>query len=233
MIDILIPVLGRPHNVKPLLASLRVTKTPYRAVFICSPGDTAQIEECEASGVETWTVAWPAGSGDFAKKINWAFPKTDNEWIFQGADDIRFREDWDRQALRVAERTGALVIGTNDLHNPQVKRRISSTHTLFARRYITEQGGTVDGNGLVFHEGYDHNFVDVEFCTTARRRGVWASAPQSIVEHLHPHWGLADRDATYLKGERHTARDHRLYNRRMGIHDAGLTLAQRNRARRG
>lgn len=215
-IDILVPVLGRPHNVHPLLESLKVTKEPYAVYFICSPGDTAQIEACLRSGQQTWIVHWEPGKADFARKINWAFDRTHSQWLFQGADDIRFHAGWDAAALRIARTKSAQVIGTNDLHNPQVRRAMQSTHTLFARSYIEEQGGTHDGTGKVFCERYDHQYVDLEFCETAKRRGVWAFAKQSIVEHLHPHWGLAPDDATYEKATRLTAQDYRLYQKRMG-----------------
>lgn len=213
-IDILIPVLNRPQNVQPLMASLQVTQEPYRVIFICSPRDTEQIAACSA--YETLIVDWRPGKGDFAKKINFAFDRTDSEWLFQGADDIKFYPGWDTMALQQADKTGKLVIGTNDLHNPLVKRGRESTHTLFARSYIEQQGGTLDNTGRVFCELYDHQFVDLEFCETAKRRGVWGFCRQSIVEHLHPHWGLAEDDATYKKAVRNTGDDHRLYAERMG-----------------
>jgi hypothetical protein len=232
VIDILIPVLGRPRNVTPLLESLKVTQTPYQVFFICSPGDTPQIEACLQTGHQTWIAPWEAGRGDFAKKINWAFRQTHSEWLFQGADDICFHGGWDTRALQVARHKDRQVIGTNDLHNSLVKRGGTSTHTLFTRRYIEEQGGTLtDGPGVVFHEGYDHQFVDMEFCEVAKRRGVWAFSKQSIVEHFHPHWGNADEDATYVKADRHRSHDMRLYRKRMGL-DRQLTNAQRRMARK-
>ena len=216
MIDILVPVLGRPHNVQPLLESLSTTHEAYRVFFICSPDDTAQIEACLDSGQETLTVHWHPGKADYAKKINWGFEQTDSEWVFQGADDIRFKDNWDTAALRTAALRGKRVIGTNDLHNPLVKRGGTSTHTLFRRSYIEEYGGTHDNTGRVLHEGYDHQYVDNEFCETARRRDEWAFCKQSIVEHLHPHWGLVEEDETYRKADRARGQDFRRYHQRMG-----------------
>jgi len=230
LIDVLIPVLNRPRNVTPLLESLKVTQTPYQVFFICSPGDTAQIERCLASGQQTLIASWEAGKGDFAKKINYGFRMTTSEWLFQGADDIRFHGGWDTRALQVARHKDRMVIGTNDLHNPLVRRGGTSTHTLFRRSYIEEQGGSLDGPGTVFHEGYDHQFVDMEFCEVAKRRGVWAFSKQSIVEHFHPHWGNAEQDETYRKGGRALSHDMRLYRRRMGL-DRQLSARERRAAR--
>ena len=194
-IDILIPALGRPQNIPPLMESLQNTKTEHRVLFLCSPLDIEQIEACRRFG-EVHIVDWEPGRADFAKKINLGFQMTESEWIFQGATDLRFHAGWDEIALVIAAQRRKRVIGTNDLHNPQVKRGISSTHTLFHRSYIEDLGGTRDSTGTVFCEKYDHQYVDSEFCEVAKRRNEWAFAKQSIVEHLHPHWGLSPDDET-------------------------------------
>lgn len=217
MIDILIPVLGRPRNVTPLLESLQVTKADYRVFFICTPSDYQQIREVEEAGLEPLIHPEKAGPGNFAKKINWAFDRTDGEWIFQGADDLRFRRDWDIHALASAKKTKKSVIGTNDLHNPAVLRGLHSTHTLIRRSYIEEYGGTFDDTGRVFHEGYDHQYVDNEFIETAKRRKQWVFSRNSVVEHLHPHWGNAAMDLTYKKATRRSNADRRLYMERMSL----------------
>jgi hypothetical protein len=230
-IDILVPALGRPQNIPPLMESLEVTSEPYRVIFICSPGDDEQIDAC-FKAAETRIAPWPAGRADFAKKINWAYGFTTAEWIFQAATDVKFHLGWDVAALSVAERTGKQVIGTNDLHNPQVKRGMQSTHTLFARSYIEEWGGTFDSTGKVFSTRYDHQYVDLEFCQTARQRDCWAFAKQSIVEHLHPHWGLAEHDETYEKATRQSLADRRLFQQRMGRPRTMTRADRRMRQRR-
>jgi glycosyltransferase involved in cell wall biosynthesis len=216
MIDILVPVLGRSQNAQPLVDSIvSATKGTYRIIFICSPEDEEQIQACEATAHDTWIVDWDPGPGDFAKKINAAYILSDSEWVFQGADDIRFSPGWDIEALKVASR-GRSVIGTNDLKNPGVKRGQHSTHTLFSRAYIDKYGsGTIDGQGKIFHEGYDHQFTDNEFCQVAMRRGEWAFAKKAVVEHLHPYWGTASWDETYQKAVRNGQADQDLFNQRM------------------
>ena len=216
-IDILVPVLARPHNAQPLVDSATITESEHRVIFICSPKDREQIKACEATGADTLIVDWHPGVGDFAKKINYGFEHSDSEWVFQGADDIRFQPGWDHQALMLARKQRRRVIGTNDLHNPSVKRQLSSTHTLFARSYIEKYGGTEDDTGTVFCELYDHQFVDTEFVEVARRRREWAFARHSVVEHLHPHWGFGEMDDTYRKALRATGADYRLFRDRMGL----------------
>lgn len=215
MIDILVPVLGRPQNVEPLLETIAITETAHRVFFICSPGDEEQINACRASKAITFVVDWEPDSADFARKINWAFSRTTAPWVFQAADDLRFHDRWDVFALRMAEQRRVGVIGTNDLGNPLVRRGGHSTHTLISRSYIEKYGGTYDDTGLVFCELYDHQYVDNEFVQTAIRRGQWAFAKRSIVEHLHPHWRKAQFDPTYEKATRATSADARLYVQRM------------------
>lgn len=231
MIAILVPVLNRPQNVQPFLESVANTQEEHKVYFICSPGDRAEIKECEQSGAEVFKFHRKAGPGDFAQKINFAFDNTTEDFLFQGADDIRFRPGWDRQALRLSRKVHGGVIGTNDLWNPDVKRGRNSTHTLFARSYIEEFGsGTADNTGRVFCELYDHQYVDVEFIHTAKMRRRFVFSRNSIVEHLHPHWKRAEMDATYEKATRHTAQDRRLFMDRL-ILIKDQTLLER-RARR-
>ena len=64
-----------------------------------------------------------------------------------------------------------------------------------AREYVDR--GTIDEPGKLLHEGYPHEYVDDEFVQTAKKRGAWAFAEASIVEHLHPSWGKAPRDKLY------------------------------------
>lgn len=215
MIAILVPVLGRPRNVAPFIESVKNTGSEHRVYFICSPGDKHQILACKAADAETLIAPFGAGSADYAKKINWAFDQTEEEWIFQGADDIRFAPNWDITALEHAKRTHALVIGTNDLGNPDVKRGRHSTHSLIHRSYVEQYGGTVDGSGKVLCELYDHQWCDNEFVRTAMLRKKFAACKTSIVEHLHPHWGKGKVDGTYRKATRRTPSDLLLYKTRM------------------
>lgn len=171
-----------------------------RLVFLCSPGDDEKIEACRAvTSAETVVVPFEREGGDYARKINYGISITDEEWVFQGADDLTFHEGWLEAALRTAERlnTAPGVIGTQDLGNRMVKFGRHSTHSLVSRSYAEE--GTVDGPGLM-HEGYFHNFVDTEMVETAIYRRRWAFSKQAVVEHLHPHWHKGEMDATYELG---------------------------------
>ena len=212
---LLVPVLNRPGNAAPLVASIKAATTvPHRILFICSRRDADEIAACEETGAEILIAPWGPGRGDFARKINLGYRETSEPWLFQGADDLRFHARWDIEALAVARRFHAGVIGTNDLANPSVLRGKSSTHSLIVRSYIEEYGGTLDGSGEVFCERFSHQFVDLELVETAKFHKQFAFAARSIVEHRHPHWGTAEMDDTYRKGQRDTRADRALYVRR-------------------
>lgn len=198
---ILIPVLRRPQNITPLVASIRNTTADYELLFIASPSDHTEMAELEVQGQQYIVLNGDyEDRGDYAKKINRGFESIKANWYFLGADDLRFHPGWFEAAMRVQAQTDACVIGTNDLGNPRVIRGDHSTHSLVLRDYVAECG-TIDEPGKVLHEGYPHEFVDDEFIVTAKWRGAWAFAGDSRVEHLHPNWQKAVMDPIYARQE--------------------------------
>lgn len=233
MIDILIPVLGRPANAAPLVQNIRDNTTVEHTIrFICTRGDHEQITACNVTDADLVIVAeFPAGRGDYARKINGAIRGSDSEWIFNGADDIRFEKGWDTAALQAAG-DRFHVVATNDMANANVRRGQFGTHNLIRRRYVTEQGATgAFEPGVVLWEGYDHNFPDRELCGVAQSRGVFTFARHSRVRHFHPLWKTALNDATYVKSLKHFREDQRLFYSRAhlwGYH--GLSAHERKLA---
>jgi hypothetical protein len=212
-IAILVPVLGRPDHAQPLADSLKASDADARLVFLCSSLDPAQQDACWQTGETTFCMTWPAGHGDWARKINWAYRHTAEPYLLLGADDIRFHPGWDRAVLEVARETGAGVIGTNDLGNRTVMAGKHSTHPLVWREYA-DCYGTIDGPGQVVSEAYAHNWVDNELVATAQARGCWAFARDAKVEHLHVFWHKSEDDETYRRGRLHYHADHRLFLQR-------------------
>ena len=219
MISILVPVLARPDNAQPLCDSIaRATVVKHEIVFLCSPGDNKEITACRATGAKVLVCPFVHKPGDFSRKINYGFNNTRSAWVLMGADDLRFHPGWDVVALRVGEKTGAGVIGTDDLGNPEVTRKRSfSTHPLIRRTYIRSEGGSLDGPGTVLHEGYAHNFCDRELWGLAMKRGQAVFARGSFVEHMHPHWRKGRFDAVYRIGQDSFRRDQKLWRERSDL----------------
>jgi hypothetical protein len=211
---LLIPVLRRPHRVEPVIASIEAaTPPPFRILFIASPGDEAEHDALKAAGALFMEV-----EGNYATKINAAIQATDEPLIFTGADDLDFRPGWLEAALEVMAKTGAMVIGTQDLCNPRVIAGAHATHFLVRRAYV-EEHGTLDGPGELLHEGYEHEYVDDELIGTARARGLYAFAGRSVVKHLHPLGGYPT-DELYEGAAGRMRRSRGLYRKRRRLWQA-------------
>lgn len=219
---IVVPVLKRPHRVKPLLENIAAS-TPegsYRVLFVASPYDAAEIAAIEDSGADYRVVEWDGGSpGDFARKTNAGYRASTEPLIFTGADDLNFHPGW-LEAAKACFLPTVGVVGTNDLYNPGVKAGIHSTHSLVRREYADL--GTVDEPRKIYHEGYDHTFVDNELVQTAIARRAFVHCPNSVVEHVHPHANKAPTDPVYRLSEASVRQGRRLFNQRKKLWANGL-----------
>lgn len=212
MLVVIVPVLRRPHRVAPLMDSLSVaTSAPHRLLFVCDPDDYGEQEAVDAAGGERIDVA-----GNYAVKINAGYRHTDEPLLFLGADDIDFHPFWFERAVAELADPAVGVVGTNDLGNPRVIAGLHATHSLVTRSYV-DQFGTIDEPGKVLHESYLHEYVDTEFVDTAKFRGAWAFARDSVVEHMHPHWGKSPTDAIYDAHPGRMKVGARIYRRRQHL----------------
>lgn len=223
-IAIQIPVLNRPHRAAEVVASIFASSSvEIELLFICSPGDEEELAAVRATGEDYMIVPWPAGDGDFARKHNLAFQRTTAPLVLLAADDLDFQPGWDEAVLKLAGRFSPGVIGTQDDANPLVKRGKHSTHSVVAREYIETFGGTWhDGPGIVFHEGYKHQWVDTELVAAAVERDEWAFCQLAVIRHLHPMYphrgiGRTPMDATYRKALGDASVDSLLYSERVKL----------------
>lgn len=211
---IIVPVLRRPRNAQRLVTSV-VSSTDEgvaRVLFVGSPGDDEEHAACRRTGCDLLVIDRRPATGDWARKINEAYRRTTEPYLFLGADDVLFRPGWWPAARRHLD-AGAEVVGTNDLGNPRVMRGEHATHFVVARSYV-DRCGTIDQRGVVLHEGYAHEMVDDEFLQTAEYRGVYAFAEDCHVEHLHPNWGKADSDPLYAAQRARMRQGRRLWLQR-------------------
>jgi len=215
VIAIVIPILGRPERAQLLMSSIRVSTTvPYRVLLVLSPDDPTNTD-WQRAGADWLIAPWEAGPGDFAKKMNLGYRETSEDFIFLGASDLEFTSGWDVEAIKVADATGAGIIGTQDGMNPVVKKGQHATHPLVSREYIRDMGGTPDGTGDIYCELYDHQCVDNELIELGQARGVWAFAHNSVVIHHHPMYDRTSKmDATYAKALARGKEDRVLFMRR-------------------
>lgn len=211
-LDILVPVLWRPHRVLPLLDNILGATPQAHVLFIADSDDEDELIALGKAEAEYITL--PPTAASYAKKINAGFTATSRPFVFTAADDLDFNADWYLYAREKID-TRTFVVGTNDRCNYRVMQGTHSTHTLVKRSYITKYGGVVDEPpGKIFHEGYPHEYCDDEFIQTAQHRGVFKSAHSAVVRHMHPLTDPALGDATYDKGREFTAEGRELFKSR-------------------
>jgi hypothetical protein len=192
---ILVPVLGRPNHIRPLLSSIERSTPGSRVLFLASPGDNVVIDTIKNAGQDYITVD-KKPLGDYARKINVGYSVTNEPLIFTGASDLKFHPGWFEKACTYFDDPKIGVVGTNDLGNPLVTSGKHATHFLVKRSY-GDDFGTIDGPGAILAEVYEHEFVDNELIATAKFRDMYVMALDSHVEHMHPHWNKGKMDDTY------------------------------------
>lgn len=209
---ILVPVLGRPHRVKPLLDAVEATTPGSRVLFLTDPHDRPEHEAIERElGRESLQVEVDLGGGNYAAKVNRGVALTTESLLFTGADDLEPQDGWFEVAA-AAMSDGVCVVGVNDLID---RDRDHATHFLLHRAYA--ELPLIDGTPGPFFEGYSHWNCDDELIATAKHRGVYVYAADAHVRHLHPMSGLASDDATYQRGRRHRRQDRRLFIERSAL----------------
>lgn len=222
-ITAVIPVLNRPKNVSTFINSI-LDKSPKDKVEILFVTDKSCVDEINEinkfSGPITIGIA-DENTISWAKRINWGINYSllnyklleKSTWILCGADDIVFHDNWFEEAEKFATDFSG-VIGTNDLGNHACINGIHTTHPIVSRHYV-ENFGTIDNEkNKLCHEGYDHNFVDLELVQTAKKRNAWKHNANCKIEHNHPAWNKAANDDIYIKGQAKLSNDRNLWIKR-------------------
>jgi hypothetical protein len=180
---IVVPLWRRTENLDRLLESVWATVPDAEVVCVVSPDDAPVLAWCNEphDSIRGWVhpilAQWPGGSpGDYSRKINTGYRASFlRPFIFTGADDIEFQPGWYEAARaevdprRWDDGPSIGVVGTVDDCNPRTFDGSHSTHSLVARWYA-DLGGCVDQAGVIYHEGYAHEYCDDELVQTAKYR---------------------------------------------------------------
>lgn len=188
MIDIVIPTIRTEDKLLQTLVSLACNSTIPHVIHIVREGSS------------------------YSEAVNLIYPKLAQPFFFLGSDDLIFKPGWDIEIMKVMD-GGGMVVGTNDLHNPDVLAGNHATHYMVRKEYIEQQGGVADKSYPVLYQ-YKHNYCDTEFIETAKSRSMFIPCLSSIVEHIHWAWGLAHMDAVYEKGRNTAGEDLQTFNSR-------------------
>jgi hypothetical protein len=212
---ILVPSLNRPQYLERLVENIHAaTPEEHRVLFCVSDNESKAIldrlGEWYLDDSDTEDRRYVTRMNKLVRGLIAA------DTIFFGSDDIRFKPGWLSAALAVLD-TGPDVVVVNDLRNP------NGTQAVIRANYLDR--AVFDAPGDAFHGGYLHNFADTEMFFTAYKRGTFARAMDSIVEHLHPLFQGHEAipwDATYTNAMRGWGHDEALFNARAQIIDRTL-----------
>lgn len=200
LIGVYVPTLGRPERLQQVADNIHAaTSIRHRIIFVVEDHDVASLEAGRLTGERTLVNH---DEPSYSNALQTAYEDDDCPYFIGGNDDFDFSVGWDVAAMQVMSQPGVQVVGIYD-GNPSCEY---STISLVDRKYIEEQSGVIDMPGRVNYP-YKHNYVDTEFFLTARKRGVFAKAPESIIIHRHPDFGHGSLDRTYMKSRNSMGQD--------------------------
>jgi hypothetical protein len=110
------------------------------------------------------------------------------DWYVLGADDLLWGDGWLKEALTVADKHGAQVVGLNDGHTD-----IGD----YSSHYMISAGFCAEFIGGIAPDEYTCWWFDREVCELAERLSLYHPAYRANVEHTHPNWNTALMDDTY------------------------------------
>jgi hypothetical protein len=241
VLDLIVPVLGRPHRAWPFVHSLATSGAGgVRVTVVANLADEATAMAWVEARKSGWlrpdqsmtvlvTILEP---GSFAQKCNEAFEVIGRgpglagpaPWVMLCGDDVHFHGGWLQAAQRHMANPDVSVIGTNTA-GPIPDG--GTPHPIIRRSYIDEVGAGWDGPGVLCHE-YRHNFVDVEIALAAQDRGVYVHALDVVVEHLAHYHGKAPMDPTYQISADTVDADRRVFTARAARHRPVVHRARRH-----
>ncbi len=187
---IIIPTYKRPHAIRRAFDNAHDnTSTPHKIYFVIEPEEWASYNVIKENNLNLIISKYP---GNHTGAANTAYEETKEPFFMIANDDFNFHPGWDVKAMeKMTEGVG--VVGVNDGNDRY------TPITLVRRAYIQEFSGSPDTVNTLYYPGYNHNYVDTEFSEVAKKRGMFAECPESIVEHMHYTFNKSPMDNTYEK----------------------------------
>lgn len=211
-VAVVVPVMQRPHAVAPFVEAFnRANDGTANLYFVCDPDDDDEIAAVKACGLEP--LISDRGH-TFAKKANYAYTHTTEDWLFICGDDCEPTPGFLAEARKLSDRYD--VIGTRDsepgrVRNPLVAQGRHADHWFTRRAYIDDPGSCLEGPGVFCPEAFYHWWVDKEVVGLAQARGVYGHADLSVVVHHHPGFDGNEQarrnDPVYMKAVEWAERD--------------------------
>lgn len=197
MISVVVPTRGRPESFYEMCSTIEDTaETKVEVVAVIDSDDIDSyddiLEKTQAFQSRIVAVVVPEElplSNHWNKGEMW----TTGEYVMLGADDLRFRtESWDTKIIETFETELADDIGLVYASDGSPVQGSLATHPIVTRRWIEAVGRWVP-------DGLAADWVDVYLTRLGLAIERIRYRPDVLIEHMHPHWGKGEWDATHLR----------------------------------
>lgn len=211
MIQIIVPTYKRIQNIEKCFNN--ILETPdCEPLFVVHESDTDSLNEVKRLGAK-YTIDKQSPSGVNASNAGYWAVKTN--WFVLSQDDIIFHKGWLDNAKKHISK-GIKVVGLYDGY-PYHLQSQHSVAWLINKNYVQKNSLSIGHKNVLFNPDYKKNYADNELNDTAKFRGVWAYASDSLAEHLHPGFNKSQMDSTYQMNENFLGEDRELYNSRIHL----------------
>jgi len=145
MLDIIIPTLGRPDKLAPLLENIRAATRSKFCVYFVIEGDDFETAGAVGALVSKDCKAEVGTFGSCAAAVNGGYRASHGEFFAVVNDDCKFEDGWDEAALEYFS-DEVHIVGLNDGSGD------CKCFQMFRRSYIEEHSGVFDKPNTVYHE---------------------------------------------------------------------------------
>lgn len=211
MIQVIVPTYKRIQNIEKCFNN--ILETPdCEPLFVVHESDIDSLNEVKRLGAK-YVVDKQLPSGVNASNCGYWAVKTN--WFVLSQDDIIFHKGWLDNALKHISK-GIKVVGLYDGY-PYHLQSQHSVAWLINKNYVQRNSLSIGHKNVLFNPDYKKNYADNELNDTAKFRGVWAYASDSLAEHIHPGFNKSQMDSTYQMNEKFLGEDRGLYNSRIHL----------------
>ena len=211
MIQVIVPTYKRIQNIDKCFSN--ILETPdCEPLFVVHESDIDSLNEVKRLSAK-YTIDKQLPSGVNASNCGYWAVKTN--WFVLSQDDIIFHKGWLDNAKKHISK-GIKVVGLYDGY-PYHLQSQHSVSWLINKNYVQRNSLSIGHKNVLFNPDYKKNYADNELNDTAKFRGVWAYASDSLAEHLHPGFNKSPMDSTYQMNENFLGDDRGLYNSRIHL----------------
>lgn len=211
MIDILIPVYYRAHQIPRLYENIKgATRSFNKLHFIVERDDKKSVEQ---------VLMLPDAnliSGNFdsyCNALNTGYFLTYSEFLFTGVDDLEMEQDWDVPVIKkLRMRPELSVIGSKCI-GADVPPEGQFTSYFTIRRSFIQKNSLVAGMPNLLFYPYYHHEADRELYGRAKDFGVYDKCEESVIHHCQVYdevqkktVGMDEKDRATYWGRRHLFR---------------------------